>query len=86
MTKKTPPPAKLMGAYGHATPPLLKAIFFRLQIWLDQKDPRQNFMDAFHHVTPVLNDILDLCKFDLMLLTPSPAKILRMHFVRLHLC
>ena len=29
-------------------------------------------MDAFHHVTPVLKAILDLCRFDLMYLTPPP--------------
>ena len=32
--------------------------------------PHQNFMDAFHHVTPVLKEILDLCRFDLTYLTP----------------
>ena len=34
--------------------------------------PRQKFTGAFCHVTPVLNDILDLCRFDLMYLTPPP--------------
>ena len=44
-------------------------------------------MDAFRHVTPVLKEILDLCRFDLMYLTPpAPTKNLRMHFVMLHLC
>ena len=42
-------------------------------------------MGAICHVTPVLNDILDLCGFDLMYLTP-PAKISQLHFVMLHLC
>ena len=32
-------------------------------------------MGAFCHVTPVLNDILDLCRFDLTYLTPLPTKI-----------
>ena len=32
--------------------------------------PCQNFMGAFCHITPVLNDILDLCRFDLTYLTP----------------
>ena len=27
-------------------------------------------MNAFHHVTPVLNDILDLCRFDLTVVDP----------------
>ena len=31
-------------------------------------------MGAICHITPVLNDILDLCRFDLMYLTP-PTKI-----------
>ena len=63
MTKKTPP-AKILWVQTNTTPPLLKAIFW-LQIWLDQKDPPcQNFTDAFHHITPVLNDILDLYRFD----------------------
>ena len=67
-----------MGANCNATPPLLKAIFFRLQIWLDQLwPPRQNFMGAICHITPVLNDILDLCQFDLMYLTPPPPKFHR---------
>ena len=48
-----------------------KCNFFRLQIWLDQLWPaRQNFMGAICHVTPVLN--VDLCRFDLMYLTPLP--------------
>ena len=38
-------------------------------------------MGAICHVTPVLNDILDLCRFDLTYLTPPPTKILWMHFV-----
>ena len=32
-------------------------------------------MGAICHITPVLNDILDLCRFDLTYLTPPPTKI-----------
>ena len=61
-----------MGANCNATPPLLKAIFLDYRFDLTNSDPpHQNFMDAICHVTPVLNDILDLCRFDLMYLTPA---------------
>ena len=40
-------------------------------------------MGAICHITPVLNDILDLCRFDLTYLTPPPPKFHRMHFVTL---
>ena len=56
-----------MGANCNATPPLLKAIFFDYRFDLTKKTPPpgQNFTGAFRHVTAVLNDILDLCRFDL---------------------
>ena len=54
-----------MGANCNTTPPLLKAIFFDYRFDLTKKTPCQNFSDAFHHITPVLNDILDLCRFDM---------------------
>ena len=47
--------------------------------------PHQNFTGAICHITPVLNDILDLCRFDLMYLT-HPGKISQVHFITLHLC
>ena len=34
--------------------------------------PNQNFTGAFCHVTPVLNDILDLCRYHLTYLNPPP--------------
>ena len=50
----------------------VKWYFRSMQIWLDIFDPSpcQNFTGAFCHVTPVLNDILDLCRYDLTYLTP----------------
>ena len=60
-----------MGANCNTTPPLLKAIFFNYRFDLTNFDtPCQNFMGAICHVTPVLNDILDLCRYDLTYLTP----------------
>ena len=72
-----------MGANCNTTPPLLKASFFDYRFDLTNfKPPRQNFMGTICHVTPVLNDILDLCRFDLTYLTPPPAKILQDAFFR----
>ena len=60
-----------MGANCNATPPLLKAIFFDYRFDLTNLGhPRQNFMGTICHITPVLNDILDLCRYDLTYLTP----------------
>ena len=62
-----------MGANCNATPPLLKAIFFDYRFDLTNFDPHppcQNFMGVICHITPVLNDILDLCRFDSTYLTP----------------
>ena len=62
-----------MGANCYATPPLLKAFFFDYRFDLINFDPScQNLMGAICHITPVLNDILDLCRFDLTYLTPHP--------------
>ena len=60
-----------MGANCNATPPLLKAIFFDYRFDLTKNPPpSQNFIDQICHVTPVLNDILDLSRYDLTYLTP----------------
>ena len=56
---------------GWPPPPHYKGIFRSMQIWLDVFDPpHQNFTGAICYITPVLNDILDLCRFDLTYLTP----------------
>ena len=78
MTKKTPPPDKLMGAYGHTTPPLLKAIFFDYRFDLTKKTPPpgQTVMGAYGHATPpLLKAIFFDYRFDMTKKTP-PAKIL----------
>ena len=50
-----------------------KGNFFNYRFDLTKKTPpHQNFMGAVCHITPVLNDILDLCRFDLTYLTPPP--------------
>ena len=57
----------------------VKWYFRSMQIWLDVDlfdPPRQNFTGAFCHITPMWNDILDLCRYDLMYLTP-PLKFHR---------
>ena len=55
--------------------PLMGLFFFNYRFDLTNFDPPcQNFMGAICHITPVLNDILDLYRFDLMYLTP-PTKI-----------
>ena len=45
-----------MGAYGHTTPPLLKAIFFdyRFDLTKNTPFPGQNFMGANCNATPPL--------------------------------
>ena len=59
--------------------------FRSMHIWLDIFDPLNHyyFTGAFCHVTPVLNDILDLCRYNLAYLTP-PTKISWVQFVTLH--
>ena len=55
MTKKTPPSQTVMGAYGHATPPLLKVIFFKYRFDLTKKTPpSQTVICAYSHATPPL--------------------------------
>ena len=67
----TPPP-KFYGCISSRYT-CVKGDFRSMQIWLDVFDPPgQNFTDAFHHVTPVLKEILDLCRFDLTYLTLPP--------------
>ena len=85
-----------MGAYSHATPPLLKAIFFDYRFDLTKKTPPgQDFMGANCNVTPLLQIFLitytsttnffNYYRFDLTNFDP-PAKISRVQFVMLHLC
>ena len=65
-----------MGTNCNVTP-LLKIFLITTDLtWPTLTPPHLNFMDAICHVTPVLNYILDLCRFDLMYLSP-PAKFHR---------
>ena len=69
-----------MGAYGHATPPLLKVIFFDYRFDLIKKTPPpgQNFMRANCNATPpLLKAIFFDYRFDLTKNTPL-VKILCM--------
>ena len=79
-----PPPKFHRCILSHYT--YVKWYFRSMQIWLDVFDPpHQNFTGAFCHVTPVLNDISDLCRYYLTYMTPPPTKISQVQFVTLHL-
>ena len=62
-----------MGAYGHATLPLLKTIFFDYRFDLTKKTPTpsQTVMVAYGHATPpLLKAIFFDYRFDMTKKTP----------------
>ena len=60
-----------MGAYGHATPPLLKAIFFDYRLDLTKKTPPAKILWVQTNATPpLLKAIFFDYRFDLTKKTP----------------